>query len=1160
MMKTRTLTAFLMAFSAVGLRAQYLPEFNMSDTVVSICKGILLDSEEGPNEMIYSNNEDYTFTINTGSTITLVFTNEFCTEQGLDLLTFHDGPGIGSPQIGPAYSGIVAPPPIIAYSGQLTVHFVTDANVAYCGFEAQWTTLVAPPVPPVMSIPVAPVCGSPTINLSFSYPLPCDSLFADAFSITGQGDPAVTGLQPLGCSGGSASQVQLTVDPGFDRNCPYTVNFRCRLPDACDSIWTFMLNANTQIISCPIDVTILATNDTICSGSCTELTADVNGCLSYTYAWTNGLPNSGGPVSACPGATTTYSVTVTEIATGITATDAITIVVIDPQITTSPMTVCQSLAAFDLIAAPPGGSWSGAGIIDTLAGTFDPDTAGPGTHTLYYVGAGGCADSIVIAVDSMDAGLPQAACPGTAPFYMLGFTPQGGTWSGPFVQANGLFDPSTVGSYIVTYSAGSCTDTTRINVDDIVGQAMLDTVCQSTWPFDIPVTPFGGRWSGPGITDTIMGTFDPDEAGGGTHILLYEMFGCDMSFTIHVKPIDIGDSRSACPAQSPYLLDPAAIPPGGFWNGNGIVDAAAGMYAPAQAGNGWDELTYSATNGCVDTIGILVGYTEVDDDTLFFCAGDDALILNENTTGRTPWDGVWTGTGVSQNSDGDWIFDPSVAGVGEYMLHFDANTCGDSLIAIVHPASLNLPDMSLCSETGPFLITSIPPGAVWSGDGIVDAAAGVFDPGSAGNGAHVIHYQAPAGCSDSLTITIYPFELAQITGVEEVYCGNDVQVIVGLFPPGGQFTGMNDTIFNPKSLAPGTYALIYSTGFGSCFSSDTLTFTNHPALTTEFTVSQNPVCDGGGSVLEVIPSAGLPGAMITFQWDNGLFPIGQQAVIPEFTTTYSVQTTDGCSDPVVNTVTIVVHPPFTPVFAYSDTACYGIPGFVQGTVNGQGTYSFTWDVDGGQSGPSIEAPAGELISVHVENDSTGCAQDTLLQVPSWPALTALFSINPSEQCIPFDESNVTFIDLSNNAIGGVWTIDTMIVPYVYGEDPQYDAGSAGSYPVQLTVFNIGGCVDSFALNVCIEPSTDIFIPDIFSPNGDGNNDQLFVRGGGIASMAFRIYDRWGGVVFEAGSNDQGWDGTSANGPAPSGVYVYTLLANMADGDVVELNGDITLVR
>ena len=93
----------------------------MNDTVVTICKGILLDSELGPNEQLYSNNEDFTFTVNTGSTITLVFEDEFCLEQGYDFLTFHDGPTIASPQIGPAYSGINAPPPITAYSGQLTV-------------------------------------------------------------------------------------------------------------------------------------------------------------------------------------------------------------------------------------------------------------------------------------------------------------------------------------------------------------------------------------------------------------------------------------------------------------------------------------------------------------------------------------------------------------------------------------------------------------------------------------------------------------------------------------------------------------------------------------------------------------------------------------------------------------------------------------------------------------------------------------------------------------------------------------------------------------------------------------------------------------------------------------------------------------------------------
>jgi hypothetical protein len=133
------------------LQAQVLPEFNMSDTTVTICKGILLDSEAGPGGNIYGNNEDLTFTIDAGSTITMVFQPTFCLEQGYDRLTFHDGPTINSPQIGPVYSGVVAPPPIVATSGVLTIHFVSDQSVAYCGFEAQWRAEAEPPVPPVMS-------------------------------------------------------------------------------------------------------------------------------------------------------------------------------------------------------------------------------------------------------------------------------------------------------------------------------------------------------------------------------------------------------------------------------------------------------------------------------------------------------------------------------------------------------------------------------------------------------------------------------------------------------------------------------------------------------------------------------------------------------------------------------------------------------------------------------------------------------------------------------------------------------------------------------------------------------------------------------------------------------------------------------------------------
>ena len=61
-------------------------------------------------------------------------------------------------------------------------------------------------------------------------------------------------------------------------------------------------------------------------------------------------------------------------------------------------------------------------------------------------------------------------------------------------------------------------------------------------------------------------------------------------------------------------------------------------------------------------------------------------------------------------------------------------------------------------------------------------------------------------------------------------------------------------------------------------------------------------------------------------------------------------------------------------------------------------------------------------------------------------------------------------------------------------------------------------------------------------------------------MEFRVFDRWGGLVFHCSDNATGWDGTTGNGPAPSGVYVYTFSATMLSGKTLEMNGDLTLVR
>jgi gliding motility-associated-like protein len=88
----------------------------------------------------------------------------------------------------------------------------------------------------------------------------------------------------------------------------------------------------------------------------------------------------------------------------------------------------------------------------------------------------------------------------------------------------------------------------------------------------------------------------------------------------------------------------------------------------------------------------------------------------------------------------------------------------------------------------------------------------------------------------------------------------------------------------------------------------------------------------------------------------------------------------------------------------------------------------------------------------------------------------------------------------------------------------------------------------------------VFVPDAFSPNGDGNNDVLFVRGDGIASIHFRIYDRWGEEVFYTQDLHQGWDGRFKGKALNSGVFAYTLHVVFRNGKEKDYTGNLTLVR
>ncbi len=117
--------------------------------------------------------------------------------------------------------------------------------------------------------------------------------------------------------------------------------------------------------------------------------------------------------------------------------------------------------------------------------------------------------------------------------------------------------------------------------------------------------------------------------------------------------------------------------------------------------------------------------------------------------------------------------------------------------------------------------------------------------------------------------------------------------------------------------------------------------------------------------------------------------------------------------------------------------------------------------------------------------------------------------------------------------------------------------------VHVIAENEYGCTreDSVKLSVLECNSKAIFVPNTFTPNGDGLNDKLFVRGGGLRGIEyFRIFDRWGDLVFESHDLNEGWDGTVKGRPGDVATYAYVLVGVCSSGSTVQMAGNVTLVR
>jgi len=106
-----------------------------------------------------------------------------------------------------------------------------------------------------------------------------------------------------------------------------------------------------------------------------------------------------------------------------------------------------------------------------------------------------------------------------------------------------------------------------------------------------------------------------------------------------------------------------------------------------------------------------------------------------------------------------------------------------------------------------------------------------------------------------------------------------------------------------------------------------------------------------------------------------------------------------------------------------------------------------------------------------------------------------------------------------------------------------------------------GCLDtaSVTINIGINKK-DFYIPNTFTPNGDGRNDIFRAYGSSIKDIDLRVYTQWGGLLFESRDLFKGWDGNFNGNPQPTGVFVYLVRVVFNDNTVITKKGTVNLIR
>ena len=599
------------------------------------------------------------------------------------------------------------------------------------------------------------------------------------------------------------------------------------------------------------------------------------------------------------------------------------------------------------------------------------------------------------------------------------------------------------------------------------------------------------------------------------------------------------------------------------------------------------NLIVSSAQGCNDTIQLPVQIALTPDSVglgAIYCS-DSIVPIQLYSNGGTTYSWLPV-NGLSDPAIANPIASPSVTTIYTVTiseLDFDGNTCASTktLSIDVHPevmADFN-PAIQPCSNTFDFGNLSSGPINTWLWDFGDDSTSILQAPTHtyAGNGDYIVTLVVTSaqGCNDTVFIPVKIDLHPDTIGPGAIFCADNI-LPVPLFADGGvtyawsPALGLTDTtIANPIAIPDQTttYSVTiteYDFGGNACASTQTVTIQIKPGVTADFTFTADP-CNNTFQFNDA-----SFGNVSSWAWDFGdsnssttQSPSHTYAAAGTYPVNLIIQNAEGCNDTISTPVFLGSFGPVT--VSGPQTICFG----QQAQLNASGGVAYQWVPSSGLSNPNVANPIANpntttnysVIITTVSSIGDSCSREltTGITVPALQPNQLVTSANP-DTIYAGDFSN-----LSSN-IGPPLTILW---------SPLYQLSSITDYnptasPLHTTTYaavaeDANGCkflldsVTIYVLSRYCDEST-VYVPNTFTPNGDGANDVLYVRSNFITQIYFAVYNRWGELVFETTDLSKGWDGMYKGMKVDPGVFGYYLRYDCTNDLKGFKKGNVTLIR